>query len=148
MLDRRSQISEPVGVPWTGHDPAARRLSESELAEAEQVARRLHAELRGVVSLLPTEDRGASAMSRLLSIDRATCQRIVGSISRPEAEAATLVQLPGVLGLRQFVEAVGRHKGNDVTQLAAATAAIDRFEELIEELAGSQRKLRERLLSR
>jgi hypothetical protein len=127
----------------------AKPLSDAELAEAEQVARRLHAELRAVVALLPAEERGASAMARALDLDRATCQRIVASLARPDVEARTLVQLPGVQGLRQFIEAVSRRTGrNAEAVLAGASAAVDRFEELIDEQAGSQRKLRERLMVR
>ena len=88
-------------------------LTSIERAQAEQVARRLNEELRGLISLVPEGHRGASAMSRVLELDRATCQRIVatagGSIrerdSGRDEGARSLVQLPGVQGLRQFVAA-------------------------------------------
>lgn len=122
-------------------------LTEHEQAASEQLSRRLHEELRGVVALLPLSERGASAMSRLLSIDRATCQRIVGAISRPDPTLDTLVQLPGVEGLRQFVAALSSKftEQGALERLAAADAAIDRFDELLTELGGSQRRLKERL---
>lgn len=122
-------------------------LTESEHAIAEQLSRRLHSELRGAVALLPLAERGASAMSRWLSIDRATCQRIVGAISRPDATSETLVQLPGVEGLRQFANAMAERYTDPVAveRLAAVRAAIDRFESVLAELGGSQRRLKERL---
>jgi hypothetical protein len=122
-------------------------LTEHEQAASEQLSRRLHDELRAVVALLPLSERGASAMSRLLSIDRATCQRIVGAISRPDPTLDTLVQLPGVEGLRQFVSALSPRFSDRAAQerIAAASAAIDRFDELLTELGGSQRRFKERL---
>lgn len=125
----------------------AASLTPEQHAEAEQVARRLHAELREAIALLPESQRGASAMARGLSIDRATCQRIVAAAVRPQVGPEMLVQIPGVQGLRQFVSALAGRKGARAhsEQLAATSAAIDRFEELISQLAGSQRQLKMRL---
>ncbi|MBX3358169.1 MAG: hypothetical protein KF745_07055 [Phycisphaeraceae bacterium] len=120
-------------------------LSERERADADHVARRLHAELRSLVACLNEPDRGASAMSRALSLDRATCQRIVAATSRSTADPETLVQLPGVMGLRQFVEAMSARTEVAAEQIAAATAAIDRFAEFLDRIGASQRKLKERL---
>lgn len=136
----------PVGVRFEvprRHD----QLSQTERAEAEQVARRLVAELRPLVTLLPEADRGASAMSRLLRLDRATCQRLVAALARSDAGVETLVQLPGIQGLRQFIDAVAhREPGHRAGELLeAARAAVERLSELIDELGGSQRKLRARL---
>lgn len=122
-------------------------LTRTELAEAEQVARRLHGELKACVALLPEGERGGSAMSRSLNLDRATCQRLVATTSKPDAGAGTLVQLPGVQGLRQFLGAMRlrTHDEDGQEQLTAAEAAVDRLETLIGELGGSQRRLRARL---
>ena len=134
--------------PWPAEVPApAPMLSAEEHAEAERVARRLHEELRVAIELLPESQRGASVMARTLGIDRATCQRIVGVASRAQIGPDSLVQLPGIQGLRQFLRAMGSRRGAKAhaEQLAAAGAAVDRFEELIEHLGGSQRRLRLRL---
>jgi hypothetical protein len=122
-------------------------LTDAERAEAEQVARRLHSELKGAINSLPDDDRGASAMSRVLHVDRATCQRIVGTVTRSDADVASLINLPGILGLRQFIEAVGKRKNANAEQLSACSAAVDKFEKLLETLGGSQRRLRERVLA-
>lgn len=95
--------------------------------------------------MLPDAHRSASAMARALHLDRATCQRIVATIARAASDADSLVQLPGVLGLRQFIGAVGKRKNSNAEQLAACAAAIDKFESLLRDLGGSQRHLRERL---
>ncbi|CAG0964620.1 hypothetical protein PHYC_00915 [Phycisphaerales bacterium] len=122
------------------------RLPERDLAAADQLGHRLHAELRDVVALLAESDRGASAMSRALGIDRATCQRIVQSVkSHPGAD--TLVRLPGIEGLRAFLAAMaGRARGAHPREvLAGAAAAVDRFESFLNDLDLSQRGLRELL---
>ncbi len=100
-----------------------------------------------LVEQLPESDRGASAMSRVLGIDRVTCQRIVAAVSKAEVEPQTLVQLPGVQGLRQFTEAMRQRRGSRAyaEQLNAASVAIDRFQTLLEQLGGSQRQLRARI---
>ena len=142
----------PSSSPFLGpHRPAqvpvATALAPSEVADAEQLARRLTGELRALVGLLPEPERGASAMARALGIDRVTCQRIVGAVARVEAGPQTLVQLPGIQGLRQFTQAMRKRSGSraHAEQLAAADAAIDRFESLLRELGGSQRQLRARI---
>lgn len=139
-IDPLSQLPDPGTA-------AAMRLTDAERAEAEATARRVHAELRSVVEALPEHERGGSAMSRALELDRATCQRLIAATLRPDADVETLVQLPGVQGLRQFLAAMEprNYDGGLTEQLAAAGAAIDQLEVLIRQLGGSQRKLKARL---
>jgi hypothetical protein len=144
----RPVLNAPVHVPPASLDDiGARPLTQDERTLADEVARRLRLELRGLVELLPEQERGASAMARALEIDRNTCQRIVAATGRGEADAAMLVQLPGIAGLRQFMEAMGKRFGNGeaAAAIAGVGAAVDRFEKIIDDFAGSQRKLRERL---
>jgi hypothetical protein len=126
--------------------PAA-SFTKSEREAAAQIARRLCVEFRGLVSLLPKPLRSASAMSRALGVDRNTCQRIVSSTAIELTDERLLVRLPGVQGLRQFIEALKRDHsdGRSVDQLDAAAAAVDAFESLVQRLGGSQRRLRQRL---
>ncbi len=138
-------------LPIHSRDPRdatpAAGLTKAEREVAAQVARRLCVEFRGLIALLPKEQRTASSMARALGVDRNTCQRLVASTAVESTDERLLVRVPGVQGLRQFVEALKRdHKdGQSVDQLDAASAAIDAFESLIERLAGSQRRLRQRL---
>ena len=150
-MDTRHSIVEaarPVQARLGGEDDVgARSLTRDERAMADEVARRLRLELRGLVELLPEGERGASAMARALDVDRNTCQRIVAATGRGDADAMLLVQLPGVMGLGQFLDAMARRfPGSEPGQaIAGARAAVGRFEKLIDGVAGSQRKLRERL---
>lgn len=136
----------PVQVPLRD-DLGVQPLTAAERSVATDTARRIRLELRGLVDLLPETQRGASAMARALDIDRNTCQRIVAATARGEADASLLIQLPGIQGLRQFIGALGRRfPGADAaSSIAGVAAAVDRVEKVIDELAGSQRKLRERL---
>lgn len=86
-------------------------------------------------------------MSRALGIDRNTCQRLVAATARGDADERTLVQLPGIQGLRQFVTAArDRVHGVGVADMVnSATHSVDRLEALVDKLAGSQRRLRQRL---
>jgi hypothetical protein len=129
-------------------DLGARPLNSAERSHANEVAHRLRLELRSVLSILSPDDSGASAMSRLLGVDRNICQRVVAATARGEADVHTLVQLPGVAGLRQFLQAMSRRPNVASTEresISSATVAVDHFEKLLDELAGSQRKLKERL---
>lgn len=84
-------------------------------------------------------------MSRLLSVDRAVCQRLVFTLGRGEPDIRTLVDLPGPDGLRSIIQAISRRRIAEPESLAAARAAVDRYEEILKTLAGSQRKLKQLL---
>ena len=72
MLDRTSNAAGAVGMGWSPVQvaPPMPRLNPRERAQAEQVARRLHAELRTVVGLLPEQSRGAQKVLSLHSVER------------------------------------------------------------------------------
>jgi hypothetical protein len=108
------------------------------------VARRLQEELRALLDELPVEERGASALSRRLGLDRATCQRAVAAAEAGAADASLLTRTPGVRGLRQLVEALAR-AGAAVGPVAEAEAAIQQFAELLKSVGGSQSRLGRRL---
>lgn len=137
-----------IASDWASVD-GAEPLSAAEEVEAERIARRLASEIRPVIGLLPDEERGASAMARALELDRATCQRLVAA-ARQNAGVETLVQMPGVQGLRQFLAAMDRRITDEAGReiLTSAGAAIDAFSDLLDRLAGSQRKLKARLEAR
>ncbi len=78
-------------------------------------------------------------MSRHLEVVRNTCQRIVSALQEAPGPG-TVTLLPGVKGLRQFIE--GLHGcGFDASETDAAAVAVDGFEQLIQELAGSHARL-------
>lgn len=84
-------------------------------------------------------------MSRLLSVDRAVCQRLVYTLSKGEPDVRSLVDFPGPDGLRSIIQALTRRRLADAAALAAAKAAVDRYEEVLKAVAGSQRKLKQLL---
>lgn len=118
-------------------------LSSEQAARAGQLARRLHSVLGSLVGSLPDHARGASGMSRHLSVVRNTCQRVVTALSESPS-ADVLTKLPGIRGLEQFVEGFEQIGGDEAT-LAATTAAIQQFDNFLKEVGGSQSKLAERI---
>lgn len=131
-----------VSTPVRGRvDP----LSRAEKLQAEQVALRLRDELRALIDVLPPGDRGASALAKKLKLDRATCQRIVATLAEPTPDARTIVNFPGIEGLRIFVDAVARRPKaapSDKQVVESASHAVDSLEQLLEQLKVSQRGLR------
>ncbi|MFT3683670.1 MAG: hypothetical protein QM783_01885 [Phycisphaerales bacterium] len=131
-----------VATPVRGRvDP----LTRAEKLQAEQVALRLRDEFRTLIDLLPPGDRGASALAKKLKLDRATCQRIVATLAEPNPDARTLVNFPGIEGMRIFIDAVARRPKaapTDKQHVESASHAVDSLEHLLEQLKVSQRGLR------
>lgn len=135
--------------PGSGPVREARELhavSEQDRERADRVARRLHGELRGLIRQLPEPDRGASALARILGVDRTTCQRVVSAVEKPYPGPVVLSQVPGVRGLQQFIDGM-RSVEQDASAVDSAEAAIESFAELIQDLGGSQTRLVKRLAS-
>ncbi|MCB9853494.1 MAG: hypothetical protein H6819_10395 [Phycisphaerales bacterium] len=127
--------------PLRAHRPVS--LSAEQVSRAGQLARRLHSVLTSLVDSLPDHARGASGMSRHLSIVRNTCQRVVTALADP-VTLEVLTKLPGIRGLEIFIEGFEKN-GGDEANVAAATAAIRQFENFLKEVGGSQAKLAERI---
>jgi hypothetical protein len=119
-------------------------LTPAEAADVERVALRLHAELGRLIALLPPTSRGASGMARHLGVLRVTCQRVVSALGETPGSPAILAKLPGVEGLRQFLQGL-RRVGLEAEDVEAGESAVEQFERLIAALAGSHTKLIERL---
>ncbi|MHC5114432.1 MAG: hypothetical protein ACYTGP_08405 [Planctomycetota bacterium] len=79
-------------------------------------------------------------MSRWLGVTKPICQRLLRSTRHPGDPLEALSFLPGVRGLRQVVQAA-EDRGCDPAAVAAAAAAVDRYEVLIHEHGGSQTRL-------
>ncbi|MEZ6212199.1 MAG: hypothetical protein R3B46_13275 [Phycisphaerales bacterium] len=127
--------------PRNGSVPA---LNEKEIEQASRVAIRLRAELARVVEELPESARFASGMARHLKVVRPTCQRIVSVLEDREPDATSLVRLPGVKGIEQFLDAC-RKKGIQPRSVDLAEAALQQFDAYLTAVGGSQRHLAERL---
>lgn len=121
-----------------------RVLGAEELAQASQVGERLQGELRGIFERLPPQARSGLGLARFGGIDRGTATRFVAVCGKMGEGLDVLRQSPGVRGLRQILEALGK-RGIPRAELAGASAAVERFERLIAEHGGSQAKLCERV---
>lgn len=121
-------------------------LGNTERAQLDQVARRLHGELRSLLGACPPTARHASGLARFLGIDRTTCQRAVFVVSRPYPGLEMLERLPGVRALQKMVEAATRAKPPvEAGVVDGLAAAIAQYQELIASLGGSLTQLNRRI---
>ena len=85
-------------------------LTDQMLEEATKVAGGLHTSFSGVLKLPNVAGRRASTLSNELGVGRMTCQRItkLGKLTRDDSAPGPrlLAELPGVSGLRQFLDAL------------------------------------------
>lgn len=136
----------PVRMTTLGAPTNVAPLSSEELQLADRVSRRLHEQIRAFLGSLPPDSRNASSLSRFLGIDRTTCQRLVFTAARPYPGLILIDRLPGVRGMRQLCEAAQSAKPPvDTEILASFDIAIDRFDEAIQSLGGSQSALVRRI---
>lgn len=136
-------VSTMTGAVLGNQKQIPKPISNEEAKRCLRVADRIHSDLVEVISQLPEHAQGGSGMSRLLEIVRNTCQRISFAVQDPPS-LQTLIRLPGVKGLHQFVEAARRV---GVTSEAAdlLEASVNEFSRLIDDIAGSHTKLTDRL---
>ncbi len=150
MADLRSHDESQESAGWSAISAEIsvrpqRPLTGNDRAKCEQAARRITVCLRDLYKTLPEHARSATGMSRFLGIVRNTCQRIVTGLADEQPGASTLVKLPGVEGLRHFVNAVADRVSPDPADIAAANNAIDQVQAVFREIAGSQLRLADRL---
>jgi hypothetical protein len=106
---------------------------------AERVARRLRAEWRQVLAVLPDEARSASGLARHLEVERTSCQRLVSALEQ-SAGVELLVRLPGIEALRQLLEAL-RRVGVLPEDLAACESAVEEFAQFLHRVGRSKAAL-------
>lgn len=116
-------------------------LTARSIKDAEAVAGRLLDSLRPVLQSPPVVGRRAATLAIELDVGRMTCQRImkharISSDAEPPG-AELLAELPGVSGLREFLEAVSG-AGTPRSSLADAFSAVDAFEAYLRDLGLSQ----------
>ena len=114
-------------------------LTAKMVADAAQVGLRLHTALLKLLDLPAVQNRRAATLAKELGVGRMTCQRItkLGKPTAPSPGAGSLAELPGVHGLKQFLNAL-RNKSSAEEQLAEAFEATAAFEELLRQLGLSQ----------
>lgn len=125
---------------------SSRPLTPDEAGLCDRVAGRLHADLSRLVGQLPLPAQSGSGMARHLDVVRNTTQRVVHALRDASPSLQTLVKLPGVKGLEQLLDAMGK-AGLDAGDIELAQVAVRQFDQLIETLAGSHAKLIGRITS-
>tara|TARA_Y100000589_G_scaffold13395_2_gene10840 strand:+ start:838 stop:2022 length:1185 start_codon:yes stop_codon:yes gene_type:complete len=114
-------------------------LTDQMVQTATDVARELHVAFTGILKLPNVDGRRASALSNELHVGRMTCQRIVklGKSGDTPPGPELLTQLPGIQGLRQFLDALAQ-TGTSRKLLSDAVAAVEKFELFLRNISLSQ----------
>lgn len=116
-------------------------LTDRTVQSAEAVASQLHGALSKVLASPPLSGCKAATLATDLGVGRMTCQRIA-KLSRLPADAEApgaelLAELPGIAGLREFLNAA-RRAGSPRAELDEANTAVDAFESFLREVNLSQ----------
>ncbi|GAB5497105.1 MAG: hypothetical protein Phyf2KO_21850 [Phycisphaerales bacterium] len=125
---------------------AGSTLGAQDLKELERCLRRMRSELLAFLSSMPVSAQNASGLSRLLEVERTTCQRMVSAITAPFPGISLAGQLPGTRGIRLLVEAATKHGIElDAELLKRIDQALASYEDSTKRLAGSRSKLLKRI---
>jgi hypothetical protein len=102
-----------------------------------QTLRRLAVELRaGVHAAVPEHRDSASALARVLGIDRASAPRVLALARRRDPDPESLYEAPGPEAMEQFVRALARKRPKGGADIAAVQSAIGQFRRVLQDLAG------------
>jgi len=147
-LDKGAVRTMPITMAIEGKTPGSRSggLSTDELQQIDRSARRLHEGIRSLMAACPEDLRNASGLSRLLGVDRTTCQRAVFATGSAYTGPAMIERLPGVKGLRAMVEAA--RKADPMLSADAIQrleAAVDQYATTLDRVAGSVAELLRRI---
>ena len=116
-------------------------LTARSIRDAEEVACRLQAALMPLLQSPPVQGKRAATLAGELGVGRMTCQRIMKLARIPgdtePCGPSLLADLPGVGGLREFLEALAQ-AGTPRSALTDAFAAVDGFEAYLRDIGLSQ----------
>lgn len=79
-------------------------------------------------------------MSRWLGVHKATCQRVVEGVNKARDELECFSRFPGIDGLRNHLAACER-RGVDPERVKAASAAVEEYQQFLDEANLTQRSL-------
>lgn len=108
-----------------------------DLADIELVGMRLSSELHLLIRSLAPERHRTTDMAKWLGVDRTTCHRVIAASRRGDNGLRAIKELPGITGLRRWIEAVAEH-APDPQQVEALRAAADVYHSLINRCGGSR----------
>jgi len=121
-------------------------LRTEDLQDLERSLRSIRSELLAFLASMPISAQNASGLSRLLEVERTTCQRTVSAITAPYPGVALASQLPGTRGIRLLVEAAtNRGIQIDPESLKRLDRALTAYDESTKRLAGSRSRLIKRI---
>lgn len=127
-------------------------LSQRVIEEASSVADQLNEAFSYVLALPQLKGRRASILTTELGVGRMTCQRLVklykhhsNTSTSSNSGARVLIDLPGVTGLKQFLDAV-ELAGTPRHLLEKAFIAVERYDAFLQDIDMSQSKLASALL--
>ena len=115
-------------------------LTQQMVLNAAKVADLLYQSFTSVLQLPNVQGRRAATLATELGVGRMTCQRITKLVKRPVEGApgpTVLIDLPGVRGLSQILEALARH-GTPQAELVDALAAVEAFAAFLRSINLSQ----------
>lgn len=133
-------------------DRSGRPLPEGQLLQLQAYGNRLRAELQEIVIKSQATGMSAGLLCAMLKIDRNICTRILsaigpGSLASGNQGLDVIRRMPGVEGLRMFVDAAEvacKDKGITLDP-ESARAAIDQYASFLKETCGSHAALLRRL---
>jgi hypothetical protein len=114
-------------------------LAAEESDRLRQVLRRLAAELRAALRAVPEHREGASALARVLGVDRATAHRTLALAARRDPDPEALAEAPGPEAIEQFARAVARKRGSGGVDPQVLAAAIAQFRRALQDLGGGSK---------
>lgn len=125
---------------------ASQPLRQGEVQELDRTLRAIRTELLAFLAAMPVAAQNASGLSRLLNVERTTCQRTVSAITAPYPGLALAGLLPGTRGIRLLVEAAVAHGIQfDPEGLKRLDRALSAYDESTKSLAGSRSRLLKRI---
>lgn len=121
-------------------------LKAEEIQELDRSLKAIRSELLAFLTAMPVSAQNASGLSRLLGVERTTCQRMVSAVTAPYPGVSLASQLPGTKGIRLIIEAASK---NDLTLEAESAKKLDKamsaYEDATRKLGGSRSRLLKRI---
>lgn len=122
------------------------RLTEEEWHRVDRALKRLHEALREFITAWPIDQRSPTRLSQALNVDQTTCQRLTSLAKAGYRGAAMLESLPGTRAFRNVIAASKRIGGSPAARvLAQLRAAVDGFDEVLQDCGGSLSELKRRV---
>lgn len=135
----RERAEFPQGLSSLSEDGQLR-------SKAADVGRRLGAELGCLMELIPREHRSVRASAAYLKIDANLTQKVIAATKVSGGESLQVLRsVPGIDGLKRFVEAALDTLGEQGAVASSAMQAVDSFAQLVHECGGTHLRLQQRV---